>query len=143
MEHTQVAKIEAAGNSNQILNYETWDLSPKQGINYYRLSQVDFDGTVNIISDYIPVRFGKDLKFEILYMLNEPSSSLVFDYNSDELLQLSVFDLAGRLVYQQLSIASQVGFNVLPLDLGFLSQGLYTIQLRNSEEAKSYRFVKQ
>ena len=142
-EHLQVAKVAAAGNSNQLLSYEGWDHSPKDGINYYRLSQVDFDGTVNVISDYIPVRFGKDLKFEILYLLFEPSSSLVFDYNSNEPLQLSIFDLAGRLIQTTSSIPAQIGMNVLPVDLNFLAGGLYTIQLRNSVVAKSYRFVKQ
>ena len=125
------------------MNYDSWDHSPKDGINYYRLSQVDFDGTVNVISEYIPVRFGKDMKFEIMYLLNDPSSSLVFDYNSDESIQLSIFDLAGRLVYQKLSNPAHIGINMLPLDLEFLSEGLYTIQLRNSIESKSYRFVKQ
>lgn len=142
-EHVQVAKVDAAGNSSQLMNYEAWDHSPKDGINYYRLSQVDFDGTVNVISDYIPVRFGKDLKFEILYMLNEPVSSLVFDYNSNEPLQLSIFDLAGRLVYQNLSNPATIGINILPLNVEFLSEGLYTIQLRNPMESRSYRFVKQ
>ncbi|MBK7965434.1 MAG: T9SS type A sorting domain-containing protein [Bacteroidetes bacterium] len=142
-EHAYVAKVEAAGYSNQLLNYDTWDHTPKDGINYYRLSQVDFDGAVNVISEYIPVRFGKDLKFEIMYMLNEPSSSLVFDYNSNESLQLSIFDISGRLVYQKLSTPGHVGINLLPLNLEFLSEGLYTIQLRNSLEVKSYRFVKQ
>jgi hypothetical protein len=142
-EHVQVAKVSAAGNSSQLLSYEGWDHSPKDGINYYRLSQVDFDGTVNVISDYIPVRFGNDLKFEILYLLNEPSSSLIFDYNSNEPLQLSVFDVAGRLIQTVSSIPAQIGMNVLPVDFNFLAAGLYTIQLRNAEDARSYRFVKQ
>jgi hypothetical protein len=142
-EHIQVAKVAAAGNSNQLLSYEGWDHSPKDGINYYRLSQVDFDGTVNVISDYIPVRFGKDLKFEILYLLNEPSSSMVFDYNSNEPLQLSIFDLAGRLIQTTSSITAHIGLNVLPVDFNFLAAGLYTIQLRNTDSARSYRFVKQ
>jgi hypothetical protein len=142
-EHVQVAKVDASGYSSQLLNYEAWDHSPKEGINYYRLSQVDFDGTVNVISDYVPVRFGKDLKFEIMYLLTESSSSLVFDYNSNEPVQLSIFDLAGRLVYQKLSNPAHVGINMLTLDQEFLSQGLYTIQLRNTLESKTYRFVKQ
>lgn len=34
-----------AGNSNQWLNYEWYDHSPFDGINYYRLKQTDFDGS--------------------------------------------------------------------------------------------------
>lgn len=34
-----------AGNSNQLLEYSFLDATPVSGINYYRLVQVDFDGT--------------------------------------------------------------------------------------------------
>lgn len=142
-EHVEIARVPAAGNSSQLLNYEAWDHAPLNGINYYRLSQVDFDGTVNILSDYVPVRFGKDLRFEILYMFGDPSSSFLFDYNSDEPVQFSIFDLAGRLVLQQSSISAQPGLNVLPVEMDFLATGVYTIQIRNSIASTSYRFVKQ
>jgi surface protein len=36
--------INGAGNSNQILNYSTYDVQPNEGLNYYRIKQVDFDG---------------------------------------------------------------------------------------------------
>jgi|GEM_PF-2624071 len=143
VEHIQVAIVQAAGNSNSLLDYEGWDNSPHLGINYYRLSQVDFNGDVNVLTNYVPVRFGKDFKFEILYLLMDPSSSIVFDYNSNEPLQVLVYDLTGRLVLSKSSVAAYEGINVLPLDLPSLASGIYTLKLQNTKEEVSYRFIKE
>ncbi|MDA3866639.1 MAG: T9SS type A sorting domain-containing protein, partial [Salinivirgaceae bacterium] len=41
---TKVAQIKGAGNSATSINYHTTDNQPYDGISYYRLRQVDFDG---------------------------------------------------------------------------------------------------
>jgi len=43
---TFVASKAANGNSSELLNYQYIDEYPQQGYNYYRLKQVDLDGTV-------------------------------------------------------------------------------------------------
>jgi hypothetical protein len=40
-----VNTVDGAGNSNQPLTYTTLDTNPKEGVNYYVLTQTDFDGT--------------------------------------------------------------------------------------------------
>ena len=141
--HQSIAKIQAAGFSSVLQSYEAWDNEPFKGVNYYRLLQTDFDGTENVISDYVPVKFGGDLKFEILTMLSEPSSELLFNYNSDQDVQLELYDITGRVVYTVQAIRAQPGMNIVPLDLNSLSSGIYTIHLHNSVAAASYRFMKQ
>ncbi|KAA3439758.1 T9SS type A sorting domain-containing protein [Rufibacter hautae] len=39
-----IGEVKGAGNSNVLLKYSFTDRSPKQGVNYYRLTQVDYDG---------------------------------------------------------------------------------------------------
>jgi len=41
---TKIREVDATGNSTVTVNYMTFDTEPKKGINYYRLTQVDFDG---------------------------------------------------------------------------------------------------
>jgi len=41
---TKITEVDAAGNSTITLNYLTFDEDPRVGINYYRLTQVDYDG---------------------------------------------------------------------------------------------------
>lgn len=52
----EISRVTGAGNSKQVLNYEAQDLYPDNGINYYRLKQVDFDGT-SAVSDVEAVDF--------------------------------------------------------------------------------------
>lgn len=40
-----VGEVQAAGHTVQTTDYETWDPTPRNGMNYYRLVQVDQDGT--------------------------------------------------------------------------------------------------
>jgi hypothetical protein len=40
-----IMNVDGAGNSNHIINYFETDYSPLAGTSYYRLRQVDFDGT--------------------------------------------------------------------------------------------------
>ncbi|MBL7934273.1 MAG: T9SS type A sorting domain-containing protein [Bacteroidia bacterium] len=40
-----LTKLDAAGNSTSIINYTDVDLNPYTGISYYRLKQIDFNGT--------------------------------------------------------------------------------------------------
>ncbi len=42
--YKEVDRIDGAGNSNELLIYQTKDLFPYKGITYYRLKQTDFNG---------------------------------------------------------------------------------------------------
>ena len=142
VENKRIATLPAAGNSSVIQQYEAWDRQPEIGVNYYRLLQQDLDGTINEASEYVPVRFARDSKFEILYVLNDEQDAVIFDYNSTEPVVLSVFDMTGRLVMQPVQAEAGYGSNLIPVDFNLLSGGIYTIQLRNSVEAVTYRFMK-
>lgn len=37
--------VDGAGNSTSLLNYSLDDINPHQGVSYYRLKQIDFDGS--------------------------------------------------------------------------------------------------
>ncbi|BDS15582.1 T9SS type A sorting domain-containing protein [Aureispira anguillae] len=44
--------VDGAGNSNYLLNYSYTDLNAHSGVSYYRLKQIDFDGSYS----YSPIR---------------------------------------------------------------------------------------
>ncbi|MFN8154539.1 MAG: GEVED domain-containing protein [Bacteroidia bacterium] len=137
-----IDKLNGAGNSTIVHQYQTWDEQPVTGVNYYRLLQQDFDGTINEAASYIPVRFEKDTRFEILYLTQENSHALVYDYDTNEPVGVQLFDMEGRLVYAKDAIASEVGLNTLPLPIDLLAPGTYAIRLSNSVKSLTYRFVK-
>jgi hypothetical protein len=51
-EFRAIGWVDGAGNSTSLLHYSLDDLNPHQGISYYRLKQIDFDGSYA----YSPIR---------------------------------------------------------------------------------------
>jgi len=49
---SKIAWVDGAGTTTSLVNYELNDLNPHQGVSYYRLKQIDFDGSFS----YSPVR---------------------------------------------------------------------------------------
>ncbi|MEM6641857.1 MAG: DUF2341 domain-containing protein [Bacteroidota bacterium] len=60
----EVATIEGAGNSSDLLNYTFLDKQPYVGISYYRLKQTDFDGSFTL--SYV-VTVNMDIKNALSY----------------------------------------------------------------------------
>jgi hypothetical protein len=51
MHYTVIGTVPAKGDNNQPVNYSFTDQSPKQGTNYYRLTQTDRDGQSEILGN--------------------------------------------------------------------------------------------
>ncbi|WP_210488090.1 T9SS type A sorting domain-containing protein [Rufibacter aurantiacus] len=118
-----IGEVKGAGNSNVLLKYSFVDRSPKPGANYYRLTQVDYDGkfersktiylaykgepqssTVttypNPASDVLTLKAGstsqQDQNFYILNAAGKLVKTVILPKN-EALVQLSVRDLAAGL----------------------------------------------
>lgn len=84
----EIGRIPGAGNSSTILEYTFTDEKPLQGVNYYRLKQVDFDGQFSY-SPVVTVQFGETTAR--LRVAPSPASDEVtvrFETAADEALQL-------------------------------------------------------
>jgi len=92
---------DAAGFSNSLLNYTFTDSAPFQGMNYYRLKEVDTDGRVQY-SDVVVVDFftGNSL-LQVSFYPNpmEENATLHFDMPTEGSADIEVFDALGRVVY--------------------------------------------
>lgn len=56
-----IANVTAVGNSEDINDYQTYDVSYEPVVNYYRISQTDMDGTVNHYSKMVVINnMGKE-----------------------------------------------------------------------------------
>ena len=134
-----ILKVSGAGNSSVTNSYEAKDESPYSGVNYYRLKQVDFDGTVtyhNMVSVYIDKAGSKT----ILY----PNPMLVGEQLSIEGLEsgsiLSVYDAEGRLVLQQ-EVYGETTLYHLPTEQ--FKAGRYTVLIDGPAGLVSKKFIIQ
>ncbi len=107
------------GNSNTRLNYTYLDAAPLNGQNFYRLKQIDFDGSF----EYSPTRstWFSNEKTDIMVFPN-PASENVYVSNLIGNEKVFVYDLLGNVVFE--IKATQTTLNI---SFSNLSLGIYNI----------------
>ena len=128
--HT-VSSVPAAGQSHALLQYSDQDHEPLPGTSYYRLRQVDLDGTADL-SPVVAVQFQRSGTAVRLYPV--PFSDQLWVHVPDDvLLGVELYDSAGRLQYVQ---AIQDGDRWL-IAAAHLPVGPYLIRVLTSQGPSS------
>lgn len=95
-----IEQINGNGNSNQVIQYETYDYPETAGDYYYKLMQVDYDGQ-NETFDMVKVHFDNQQNNQLLPIYPSQLSkgqrlNVTFTANDDTLIKASLTDLSGR-----------------------------------------------
>ena len=128
--------VNAAGNSTQLLNYEATDANAMEGNNYYRLTQVDIDGTTKTY-DVINVSCSGAAKGYFSAYPNPSTGSFQVILNDKNLVgagSLSVKDTKGSELLNR-TIEVKPGINMFSVTDLNLAPGVYYIQIVNGERA--------
>jgi hypothetical protein len=140
---TQIGRVNAAGNSVQTLDYSLKDAAPLPGLSYYRLEQVDQDGTVTY-SHAVPVYFQG--RTPAIALHPNPAMDLVYitvDLPDEGTLSWTVIDQSGRLAKQG-TTAGTPGTYQFELPLQGLEAGAYQVELsQGNTRIGRTRFIKQ
>ncbi len=135
-----LARIEGSGTTETV-NYYQYLHDSSIGVHYYRLAQVDEDGTRTPASDVVQLvgeSFGKD---EITISPN-PSSGLInigMPSNLEQSGTISIYSTTAQLLLQ---IPCRKIVNA-ELDLSSLKAGVYFIQFENEQETFVKKFMKR
>ena len=132
---TKVATVAGAGNSNMLLSYSTIDANPLNGVSYYRLKQIDYNGSFEY-SEIVPVVFSNTAEPKLVFA-GIHSGVLELDFSLPlHDAKVSVFDLSGRL------ITTQQGNETVQMQLAadMLSEGVYLVSIE-SRELRTTRLV--
>ncbi|MEO8088265.1 MAG: T9SS type A sorting domain-containing protein [Bacteroidota bacterium] len=124
---------EGAGNSTSVLIYNDVDVHPYEGLSFYRLKQVDYDGKFSF-SPSVAVRFENADAFNFVFASSgEKKGAAVIGYesNSAEELSVRISDVRGKQV-SNIVIYPSLGFNKSEITFPELSAGIYLITLTNS-----------
>jgi hypothetical protein len=133
-------QVSGAGNSNQVIQYRFTDINPLPGINYYRLTQVDFDG-LSTTSAIIAIRYYKNfsVKVENNPVEDELNISVHAEYTS--LIKIRLINDLGETV-QEFSTRATKGFNQISIPVMQLHQGMYFLKSENGPGTSWTRFLK-
>lgn len=130
---TTIERIKGFGNSNQKIEYQTFDYNPINGLNYYRLKQVDLDGTeeyFNIVTVDLSLSESGRLK-----LYPNPASEILHLTSNQEIQEINIFDLTGKVIMSMYVKETNFSFPVIQYE-----RGTYIIQVHfvngNTETAR-------
>ncbi len=134
-----IGQIDGAGNSQTALEYSFSDYDYSSGLNYYRIRQVDFDGT-EAFSDVIVVDAGGS-KLALTLFPNPANGSDVTlqlgrDWNADR-VTAQIYSVAGQFVRE----IRATGNSRLFLPTADLQAGMYAVRVSDGSRTVTTRLT--
>jgi len=130
-EWTDIAKIKGAGNSAQKRNYKYVDNNVTTLVTYYRVKQVDFDGSIHFFDTKSFRRDNGEIAASIYP--NPTTNFFVVKPVVNETVR--VYDITGKLMIEAVALANKE----LTVNITRLSAGTYFVK-RNSEIEKLIKY---
>ncbi len=136
-EFKEMLVVKAAGNSNSLQYYSSEDSHPTDGVNYYRLKQVDLDGKT-AYSPVIMVRFGK--QGAPLLFPNPARTFFTIVSGQEPVKEIILSDVIGKNIKL---IFNPEGASTLTSYCGNLAAGVYIVQIRTSKRTYQQKLIIQ
>ena len=127
-----IETIPAAGNSLQLLNYETFE-QVSNALNYYRLNQVDIDGTNK---RYDPIAVSCEASSNGIFITypnpsNEGFNILINDKELEGEMNMNIYSATGSITLQKRIVVKE-GINVFMMNEKLLP-GVYFIEVKDEQ----------
>jgi len=143
----QILTKKGAGNSSVELSYTDMDLNAENGNNYYRLTQVDYDGKSKRFDDMIRQVDFKTSSDETITVYPNPSNGELLYLEIEKATVgeyiIELLSSRGKLIsVNQINIESET-FKLEILQGLKLAKGVYYLKVQNKETTNSIKFVIQ
>lgn len=138
----EIGRIKGVGNSTVVQAYQFLDRRPISGTNYYRLRQVDFDGTT-AYHQMIAVQLESRVEPEDIQLFPTVASQEVqisFPVKTKRVIPYTIFNLSGQAVIKGVLPGDQISSI---LSVNRLSPGAYFLQLMVDGPTKNLKFIKK
>ncbi len=139
-EFSSLGTIQGAGNSNSSINYEFTDNTPSGHDTYYKLIQVDFDGT----STSLPViKTSPCNNSDNIHAYTSTPGTIVLDYTSltDEDIEILIYDATGRIIKNHETKIAQKGFNKFTIEYGNVAFGNYMLVVKTNTNTYAEKLI--
>lgn len=142
---SKVSSKAVEGNSSTPITYSTINPFPSSGRNYYRLQQVDVNGSKNVVSEVLLLN--RTSNAIIASLAPNPcidKTTLSLDASRNAQYTLLLYNTLGQEVYRS-QIEGKAGHQTVDVNLHGFSGGVYVISLRDmrNQELFTQRLIKQ
>ena len=130
--YENIDKVKGNGNSNIIINYESYDMYLQDGVNYYRLKQVDYDGKFT----YSNIESVRNIKGELIHIFPNPSNGN-YIIDTKESIDVVIYNSMGQDVLD-IHLAENTKNNI---DMSSQPKGVYFITYVLNNELKFEKII--
>jgi len=141
---TEIARVAGAGNSIEPLDYSYTDYGIHGGDNYYRLVQVDYDGTRTVSDIVVATCIDTEVGEPDVQAFPNPFNgelTVVLNNFDNRPARIEVYDMLGKLIYVQKAEAPQNSFETI-LNLSNLPPAAYNIRVSTNDFVINKNVVK-
>ncbi len=136
--YEDIGRVDAAGLSNEETPYHFMDIGINEQRAYYRLKQVDDDGTASYSQTAL---VHKKMKNNFMVMsMSSPETvkqfEIAIDFASEGVIEYQLCSLAGDTI-KEVEQSVSPGLNSLFFDLENEHEGIYKINIKMGEEEES------
>ncbi len=136
---SSIATLEGAKNSNMVLNYQTADATPVNGLQYYRLKQTDINGA-STYSAIVPVNFNHKTADKVSFYPNPVNNILNIKLDSEEtdMVSIVLMNAMGQTVMEM----NNVSGHSFTLDVSSLENGVYFLEVARADGISKTKIIK-
>ncbi len=139
----ELLKQKASGNSTSTINYADFDAAPKDGINYYRLKETDFNGDY-IYSGIEYVTINSNASAFAIFP-NPATTSTILNYwvASDREYQYVITNALGQIFMKE-NVFLKSGGNQIALNMEQFVPGNYFLKIHSTDfsEVQTINIIK-
>ncbi|MEO0874070.1 MAG: T9SS type A sorting domain-containing protein, partial [Bacteroidota bacterium] len=137
---SDIGRLEGQGNSEQEVGYRFVDTKPLAGFSYYRIQQIDFDGTSEFFGP-VSVRFeGKDTYEPQIWPVPAQDVLQIDFLDSDQEWTVQLYNVAGQLLLERVITDKSTRTT---LNLQQLPAGTYILRSVSANQQHSQKFIKK
>jgi hypothetical protein len=135
--YVKITTVKAVGNSSTLQSYAAVDNTPANGINFYRLKQVDIDNRYSY-SPVQRVKFGVGVA-PVIYP-NPVNSLFTAVAGTDPILEMVIYNLQGKAV--QFSMGNNIGDETI-VNISSVASGIYILKVKTISKDYQFKIVKE
>ena len=135
--YEKIGKVMANKSNQNVKKYAFNHTKTANGVNYYRIKQVDFDGEYEY-SKVVNVNFPQDDSFMVNPNPFTDALQISFDETTNATVELTIVDVLGRVIYANAALATNEF-----IDTKGFAKGIYLIKMGVDGVACTKKMIKE